>query len=175
MVQETGYEQDWICPKCNKRVMGDDHEGDYPECNECRPDPKASEGKRPNSTAMPHKRNPSYRPASEVNTASTVCLCDEVDSYCALHGKPTASEGVRPDELLTAFICRVHHKSGMLCDCPENKMECVEVVRRADADRKLVEVKAQWNDEVTIRMTLEHKLAEREKIIKECDRCSKKI
>ena len=37
MVKERGYESDWCCPKCNKRVMGDDHEGDYPECNKCRP------------------------------------------------------------------------------------------------------------------------------------------
>jgi len=37
MAKETGYEQDWVCPKCNKIIYGDDHEGDYPECNKCRP------------------------------------------------------------------------------------------------------------------------------------------
>ena len=47
MDKERGYESDWCCPKCNKRIYGDDHEGDYPECSDCRTthnQPPASEG-----------------------------------------------------------------------------------------------------------------------------------
>ena len=50
MDKERGYESDWCCPKCNKRIYGDDHEGDYPECSDCRTthnQPPASEGFTP--------------------------------------------------------------------------------------------------------------------------------